>query len=238
MRRAALLLLLASAIPAPAALAQSPTEALDAKITERWTAILADVERTQQRKLAAAGAEDRRAIYREAIDRISRDPELLKMATPDVALVNEQTPADERQFLELVKTAGAEEARPTSVNSTSTNGAAGNLTERSGFTDFLALALNGQNVFSADGNAVSLNLNALALYSLADPRCSPSARYRQHSFIRRFGGTVVFGAKLPEKRSPASAGSPTPTNCSTCSPGTSRCACSETKILAATGGTR
>ena len=202
MKRALLVLVVLTAMASPAS-AQS-TAQLDAKIHERWSAILADVAASHGktlsgRQLTATDAE-RRAIYEEAIRRISDDPELTKLATPDLSLVTEQTQEDARKFVAQLKDTGAEAVQANSIDSASTNPAAGRLTERSGFTDFLALALRGQNFLSADANAVSLNINALALYSLADPEVySEPYRYQQHSALRRVGGTVVFGAKIPEK---------------------------------------
>jgi hypothetical protein len=101
---------------------------------------------------------------------------------------------------QLVKATAKRGVPAKSVNATSTNAAAGNVAEKSGFAEMLALALNGQTFFNANATAVSLNLNALALFSLADPNVySELHRYRQHDALRRLGGTVVFGAKIPEK---------------------------------------
>jgi hypothetical protein len=202
MRRLAFLVI-AAALTARPAFAQ-PTPPLDAKIHERWAAILAEVAHGHGKALSGgtltAAPEERRTIYAEAIQRLGDDPELMKLATPDLSLVTAQTTADERKFLAQLKETDAEKAQAKSVDSASTSPAAGQLTERSGFTDFLALALRGQNFVSTDANAVSLNINALALYSLADPEVySELYRYRQHSAVRRIGGTVVFGAKIPEK---------------------------------------
>jgi Na+-transporting methylmalonyl-CoA/oxaloacetate decarboxylase gamma subunit len=75
----ALLLILALCIPTRSALAQS-TAALDAKIHERWKAIVTEVEGAQRKSLTAAATtpEERQAIYREVIDRISYDFSALK----------------------------------------------------------------------------------------------------------------------------------------------------------------
>jgi hypothetical protein len=200
--RALLIVAVLTATVAPAS-AQS-TAQLDAKIHERWATILAEVATSQGKTLTGqqlTGTEaERRAIYEEAIRRISDDAELTKLATPDLSLVTEKVQEDARKFVTQMKDAGAESVQANSVDSASPNPAAGRLTERSGFTDFLALALRGQNFLSADANAVSLNINALALYSLADPAVySEPYRYQQHGALRRIGGTVVFGAKIPEK---------------------------------------
>ena len=115
-------------------------------------------------------------------------------------LVEEKVRDEDRVFIEKLKTAGVTGSTAKSVNSRSSNPAAGSLTERSGFAEMIALALDGSNVVSANDSAVSLNLSALALISLADPAVySELHRYQQHAFARRIGGTFVFGAKVPEK---------------------------------------
>lgn len=187
------------------AAAQPPTTAeIDTAIHQRWNAILPDVARQHgaaiQDRSVAVSAGERRAIYRETLERLSDDPDLQKLAAPDLRLVDQTTPARERQYIDQLSQAAAMHMQPKSVNATSTNPAAGSVTEQSGFTELLALALNGQNFFSVNATAVSLNLNALALYTLADPNVySELHRYQQHDALRRLGGTIVFGAKIPEK---------------------------------------
>jgi len=79
-----------------------------------------------------------------------------------------------------------------SVEAAATNPAAVGLVERSGLVDKLALTLQGQKLFSADETAVTLNLNALAL--LGRPEQGPA-----RPGLSRLGGSVTFGAKLPQK---------------------------------------
>ena len=187
------------------ALAQDSAK-LDEAIHQRWAAILAEVARGRgvpigNRAPSTPNADLRRQIYRDALSRLADDPELQRLAVPDLALIEQTTPANERVFIQQLRDAGVQNAQPKSVNATSTNPSAGAVAERSGFAELLALALNGQNFFNANDTAVSLNLNALALFSLADPDVySELYRYQQHSLLRRIGGTFVFGAKIPEKQ--------------------------------------
>ena len=153
------------------------------------------------------GSKDKKpAAYQEIVDTLQADPALLALVYPDPKnpeyqrLVGEKVRDEDRKFIEQLKKTGASGSSAKSVNSRSTNPAAGNLTERSGFAELIALALDGSNVVSANESAVSLNVSALALISLADPEVySELYRYQQHSLMRRIGGTVVFGAKIPEK---------------------------------------
>lgn len=198
-------LLLAIAVLATASTVRAQgTQAIDDAIHARWADILPDVARQHgvtitDRRLATNPA-TRRLIYGEALRRLSDDPALQRLAAPDLSLIEQTTPDDERKYIDLLKDARAEHTQPKAVNATSTNTAAGRVAERSGFTELLALALDSQNFFNADQTAVSLNLNALALFSLADPEVySELHRYQQHSLVRRIGGTIVFGAKIPEK---------------------------------------
>jgi hypothetical protein len=195
-------LLVALLVPC-AGLAQTTAE-LDAKIRERWTAIFNEV--TKARGLTVEGnqlsgtAEQKAAAYREMVQRINRDPDLIAMAFPDRSLVSEKVRDEDRKFVDAMIQQNAETVVAKSVDSRATNPSAGSLTERSGFTELIALALNGRNLISADDTAVSLNLSGLALISLADPNVySELYRYQQHSLMRRIGGTVVFGAKVPQK---------------------------------------
>ncbi len=184
--------------------AVAQTAELDAKIRERWTAIFSEV--TKARGLTVADnqlsgtAEENVAAYREMVQRINRDPALIALAFPDVSLVGEKVREEDRKYVDAMIQQHAETAVAKSVDSRSTNPSAASLTERSGFTELVALAMNGRNIISADDTAVSLNLSALALISLADPKVySELYRYQQHSLLRRIGGTFVFGAKVPQK---------------------------------------
>src|SRR5262245_1608620 len=212
-----LIVFLAVVMHAPVALAQEQTDrrqndakrqaqlkAIDAKIHERWAAILAETARSQGATLTgktlSASPEQKAAIYRAAILRMADDPALLDIAKPDRSLVDEVATAEARKFVGDMQKSGAEDAHPKSLSATSTNPVTAGMSEHSGFAELLAVALNSQNIVSADGTAVSISLNALALTSLADPNVySELYRYQQHSALRRLGGTVTFGAKIPAK---------------------------------------
>jgi len=195
---AAALVCLARPAAAQAPTPESFTAQIDSVLHARWKIVLADTTRARGADLASMKLEDKRALYLEALRRLARDPEVLKVSVPDLTLIDQVTTPEERAKVdEKVKDA---EVSAKSVNAPSTNAAAGNLAEKSGFAEMFALALNGQNFFNANATAVSLNLNALALFALAEPTVySELYRYRQHDALRRLGGTVVFGSKIPEK---------------------------------------
>jgi hypothetical protein len=138
------------------------------------------------------------AVYREAFDRLAREPEILKALHPDVD-INEQVTTADRVFVNQLAHAGLAGSQAKSLDSAATNPVAGARAERSGFTSLLGLA-TANNFINSDGTAVSIDLSALALYGLADPDVYSSLYiYRQHSALRRIGGTVIFGSKIPEK---------------------------------------
>jgi hypothetical protein len=200
----ALVLVLCAASPAAAQLNDN------ALIRKQWIAALQSVAPRHQLTVDGtrlSGPQERKAAaYEEAVDIVEKDPVLLATiyADPNAPeyhlLVAEKVREEDRKFIQQLKAAGAAETSAKSVNSRSSNPAAGLLTERSGFAELLAFALDAKNALSSNESAVSLNLNALALISLADPEVySELYRYQQHSLLRRIGGTFVLGAKIPEK---------------------------------------
>ena len=185
------LAVLASATPANAQRASRSEidAAVDARLAELWTRFLAEAARdaglpVSDRRLT--GARDAKvAVYTKVLDRLRDDAELLALFTPAYvqALIDEQV----------------ESRVPISVNATSTNPMTSGLPERSGSTSLLALAADLASVASADKTAISLNVNPLALVTLKDSDLYSSiADYQRHSLARRFSGTVVFGAEIPE----------------------------------------
>lgn len=176
----------------------------DAVIGERWSAILKEVQGKRAAPAIAAAPEvqaaHKREVYREAVAKLSQDPALRRFAQPDLGLVTEQTRKEDRALIQELKTSNVENKTAKAVDNRSTNPVTLGVAERSGFTEFIALALSGQNFFNANETAVTLNLNALALFSLADADVfSELYRYQQHSTLRRISGSVTFGAKIPEK---------------------------------------
>lgn len=193
---------LVSALAPPPSFAQGADE-LDRKIHDAWPAALQKAAAQHGatisgRTLAASSEQEKRQIYRDAL--LQLDADLGATVKADRRLVTEVTGSNEREFIRKLKEKAIDDATSTSVDATSSNPAAGATAEKSGFAELLALALRANNFFNADATAVSLNLNALALYSLADPEVySELYRYQQHSALRRLGGTVVFGSQIPEK---------------------------------------
>jgi hypothetical protein len=208
--RGAVLTVLLLSCGAPAAGQPTDTQRIDEAIKKRWAEVLKEVAARHglpvENNHLGGSKEKKPAAYKEIVDTLQADPALLALIYPDPKnpeyqrLVGEKVRDEDRNFIEQLKKTGASGSTAKSVNSRSTNPAAGQLTERSGFAELIALALDGSNVVSANDSAISLNLSALALFSLADPEVySELYRYQQHSLMRRIGGTFVFGAKIPEK---------------------------------------
>jgi len=184
-------------VSAPAtALAQSLSNAeidaqFDALIKATWSAQLAEIAATTKLPIVmdrrpGGSATERAAAYKRIITALQNDRSLEDLfdATYVQRLVNER----------------AEARMPVTVNGGTTNPAAANATEKSGATSLAALASDFSSFVRADKSAVSISLSALALVSAADPNVYSSiAAYQSHGFARRFSGTVVFGAKIPEK---------------------------------------
>jgi hypothetical protein len=63
------------------------------------------------------------------------------------------------------------------------------------------MALQGTNLVSADDTAVTLNLSAAALLcsSCRDQGLPAATRYRSGGVLGHLGGSLTFGAKIPEK---------------------------------------
>jgi hypothetical protein len=199
----------------PHALRAQPADPRFDRLERRWSEILprvvsehglrlVDANGAPVSSVAAAVRVDGdpasvRAAYADAIDRLLADGALSAFYQVDPALISQIVrPTDQEWVAKLIE-ARTDEKSAKSLNAASTNPAAPRLAERSAFTDFLALALDTKNVVSADETAVSLSLNALSVLGLdPDSNRSAPALYRQHDALRRFGGTVTFGAKIPE----------------------------------------
>jgi hypothetical protein len=140
-----------------------------------------------------------RAAYGDAMDRLLAHRDVNEFYTPDARLIGEKSRPSDQVWVEKLIEARTDEKSAKSLNGSSTNPAAPRVAERSGFTDFIAMALDTQNIVSTDDTAVSVSLNALAALGL-DPNSTRSAPalYRDHDALRRLGGTVSFGAKIPE----------------------------------------
>ena len=208
---AVLLVMILAGPPLVAAQAADPFD----RLARRWAEILTRVVAEHGLRLvdaqgapvpAVAGAARVdgdpvrvRAAYADAIDRLMAHGDMDVFYQPDARLIGEKSRPSDQQWVARLIEARADEKSAKSLNAASTNPAAPRVAERSAFTDFLGLALDTRNLVSANETAVSLSLNALSVLGL-DPNSTRSAPalYREHDALRRFGGTVTFGAKVPE----------------------------------------
>jgi hypothetical protein len=148
-----------------------------------------EVQKAHPAPLATAAPEVRQAEY----EAMFRD----LLSRPEIASLRDS--ASYQSALERLASEIGDARLAQSVNSPLTNPAAGAVVERAGFTNLLALAGDLQQLFSSNDSAISLNLNALALIAGGkEGAYSAPYRYRQHDTLRRLGGTVTFGAKIPE----------------------------------------
>jgi hypothetical protein len=210
----------AQPIPTPAlAAAAQPGPSREALLRTRWDLAVAKAAADREFVISAgvitqAGggtvpAERKTEVYRAAFEALPFDATLASFFVPNPRLVDEVTPSTELELIKALAASAAGEKGAKSVNAASTNPSAPKVAERSGFTDLLALALDSQNFVSADKTAVSLSLNAVALVGLGSKTLSAPAAYRRHDTLRRLGGTVTFGAKVPEKEITGLSGVPT-----------------------------
>jgi hypothetical protein len=188
------------------AVAQTGSDANRDALRRAWERISRDVS-AEMRVSLAPRAQDGATLspetgraYDEIVRRLLVDPSLGAFFKVDRSLVDQTVRLSDRALVDSLKTDKAAEAKvATSLNASATNPSGGGTTERSGFTDFVALAADLKNVISSNDTAITVNLNALALYGLKDPEVySALAIYRQHDLLRRLSGTVTFGAKVPE----------------------------------------
>ena len=184
------------ATTATTAMAQSLSNAeidaqFDALIKARWSAQIAAIAAetklpvVMERRLGGSAVE-RAAAYKRIV----------------TTLQNDQTLDDffDETYVQRLVNERAEARMPVTVNGGTTNPAAASATEKSGATSLIALATDLSSAVRSDKSAVSISISALALVSAANPDVYSSiAAYQSHGFARRFSGTVVFGAKIPEK---------------------------------------
>ena len=183
-------------LTAATAHAQSPTNdelnaQFDAYVKARWIAMIAEAAAADklpiimERRLGGSVA-DRTAAYQRVITALQKDEALNNFF-------------DEAYVQRLINER-AEARMPVTVNGGTTNPASAMATEKSGATSLVALATDLSSLVRADKSAVSINISGLALVSAKNPNVYSSiAAYQDHAFARRFSGTVVFGAKIPEK---------------------------------------
>jgi hypothetical protein len=134
--------------------------------------------------------EPRKAVYRAMLEQFISDSRFAaRRSSPEYQSALAQL------VMELPDSALAQ-----STNAPITNPASNQLIERSGSSQLAALAADFRKLFSADESAVSVNLNAVALFGggKAGDR-SAQYLYSQREGWRRLSGTITFGAKVPEK---------------------------------------
>ena len=247
-------ILLAAFLTGPAQVEAQPADPRFDRLARRWAEILpavvaehglrlVDASGKPVTSLAAAdhvegNAAGVRAAYRDAIDRLLAHGDVSEFYTVDTRLIGEKSRPSDQVWVEKLIEARADEKSAKSLNGTSTNPAAPRVAERSGFTDFVALALDTQNIVSTDNTAVSLSLNALAALGL-DPN-SVARRPRCIANTTRCAASAARSRSAPRSlkvTSPVSPDCRRPGRSSTCSRGTRRCACSATATLARRSGT-
>jgi hypothetical protein len=179
-------------------------------------AALAAVQKEFAGQLAAATTDaDKRAVYRQMFEALITNESLyptLTQASYRDALAKDAS----RVYTAQITGVGAElreSAISPSVNAPLSNPAANGLIERSGATELIALAADLRSLFASDGSAVTLNLNAVALFrgtTRNNINAGAQYLYAQHENWRRLTGSVTFGAKIPEKDLSGFSGFPNP----------------------------
>ncbi len=168
-------------------------------------AALTAIQKEFAGRLAAASSDaDRKVVYREMFEALIRNESLyprLSAAEYRDAVVQDSA----RAYTGLVASVGdnlRESAVSPSVNAPLSNPAANQLVERSTATELIALAADLRSLFAADGSAITLNLNAVALFqgtTKNNINAGAQYLYAQREDWRRLTGSVTFGAKIPEK---------------------------------------
>ena len=133
----------------------------------------------------------RKLVYRRMLEQLVNDPKIAALRETETYRAGIR-----RLVAELPDSALAQ-----SSNAPITNPATNQFIERSGATQLIALAGDFRQLFSADENAVSLNLNAIALVGGGKEKGrSAQFYYSSREDWKRITGTVTFGAKIPEKQ--------------------------------------
>ena len=172
-------------------------------LRREWTATFERVSRARGLRLEGGRlvpeGEAVSQAYAEVLDRLLSSPSLGVFFDPDDPAVQTVSRPSDREWIARLAASGLDGKAAKSTNAASTNPFAPRTAERSGFSDFIALAMDARNIFAANQTAVSLNLNAVALVGLKNPDVySAPEIYRQNGTLRRIGGTVTFGGKAPE----------------------------------------
>jgi hypothetical protein len=202
----------AAIVLSPAAvLAQLPT----INQTLRDAALTAVQKEFAPRLAAATNDADKRAVYRQMFEALLRNDSLYPRLT-QAAYRDAIAQDSSRAYTGLVTAVGAdlrESAISPSVNAPLSNPAANGLIERSGATELIALAADLRSLFASDSSAITLNLNAVALFrgtTRNNINAGAQDLYAQRENWRRLTGSVTFGAKIPEKDLTGFSGIPNP----------------------------
>lgn len=199
----------AAAVAATLALA-APGAAEDAdEVIRRWLVetdplITKAIEKAASLPGEGDAPEDRRRRYDRMLAVLMADPALDPVFAPPSTVLEAlkvQRPnipsAPRAAFNRSVASEPSLLAR--SVDAAATNPRRVGLVERSGLIDVVALAVQGSNFVAADETAVTLSLNAAALLERVPPGTSDVEAYQRRGFLHRIGGSITFGAKIPEK---------------------------------------
>ena len=156
-----------------------------------FTAAWSDVHPRFAPAIAAAPAgAAKQALYGEMFDKLFAHPKIAQIRN------SPKYQAELRELLEQLP----ESKLAVSAGAPLTNAQSNQLVERSGFTNLVAFAADLKELFSADKSAITINLNAVAL--LGGGKGGDRAAqyvYAKREQWRRLGGSVTFGAKIPEK---------------------------------------
>jgi hypothetical protein len=166
------------------------TARIDARVLELWKTQLpiaaAQAGVTLTGGVLSGTREEKTRVYAQVLDAIAGDRVLADLVTG--------------QYIAQLIDEKVESRMATSVSAASTNPASAGLPERSGSTALAAISSTLSSLVAADKSAISVSLSALAFATLRDPEIySALANYQRHGLARRLSGTVVFGAKIPEK---------------------------------------
>jgi hypothetical protein len=193
------LLVAAGCIPSASVYAQIPTVPPAMR-----DAALAAVQREFAGQLASATTDAaKEAVYRQMFEALIRNESLYQKLTPQQLkqiIVNDSSVAT-KSIVDVGRNI-RESAIAPSTSAPLSNPTSTQLVERSASTELLALAADLKQLFSADGSAVTLNLNALGLFrgsQTKEVNAGAQYLYFQREQLRRLTGSVTFGAKIPEK---------------------------------------
>jgi hypothetical protein len=197
LRKAATVLatcILVGGLGTPGAQAQDVVsrDELEDAVKQAWRKILTDSK--AKSAVPAMKEEDRRAFYAKQVDAL--------VASKEAKEFQKLFDGDRDRYLGRASSLAADEpALARSANAAATNPRRVGLLERSGVVDLISTALQGTNLVSADDTAVTVNVSAAALLcsKCRDQGLPAASRYRAGDGLNRLGGSLTFGAKIPEK---------------------------------------